>query len=131
MKKCMFTVADLRQFIFHYAKYRLSNCENVSFIDIEASALPKFPIRFDVVFIMQVLEHLQNPLNVIQHIHCNMQDKAHLIFNYIKSEGHGLDTIQSVRERAQVLEFIDNNFKLVSGRIDKQNSMDTTIVMKK
>jgi len=131
LKKCMFTIADLRQFPFHYAKYRLSNYENVSFIDIEAGILPELPSKYDVVFILQVLEHLQDPLRVIQHLHQNMQSKACLIFDYIKSEGHGLDTIQSVRERPHVLKFIEQNFELIRGKIDKHDSMGTTIVIKK
>ena len=131
LKKCMFTVADLRQFTFHYAKYRLSNCKNVSFIDIQPDVLPKFSTRFDLVFAMAVLEHLLNPLQVVQHIHRNMSNRAYLIFDYIKSEGGGLDTTESIKERARVLEFIEDNFKLITGKIDKHDSMGTTIVMKK
>lgn len=39
--------------------------------------------------------------------------------------------MQSVRQRGQVLEFIEENFELVEGKIDKYNSMGATIVRKK
>jgi hypothetical protein len=39
--------------------------------------------------------------------------------------------MQSVRGREQVLEFIEDNFELIEGKIDKYNSMGTTIVRKK
>ena len=45
--------------------------------------------------------------------------------------GGGLDSVQSVREREQVLVFIENNFGCIEGEIDKYNSMGTTIVRKK
>ncbi|MBA7489470.1 hypothetical protein ES702_00004 [subsurface metagenome] len=60
-----------------------------------------------------------------------MKNEAYLIFDYIKSGGGGLDTVQSVRERERVLEFIDENSELIEGKIDRYNSMGTTIVRKR
>jgi len=130
-KNAKFAIADIRQFTYHFAKWRLAHLENVSFIDIEPDTLPKFSEKFDVVFLMTVLEHLPNPLQVVKHIYLNMEDKGYLIFDYIKSAGGGLDTMQSVRVREQVLEFIEDNFELVEGKIDKYDSMGTTIVRKR
>lgn len=60
-----------------------------------------------------------------------MKKEAYLIFNYIKSTGSGLNTVQSIRERKHVLEFIERNFKLIKGKIDKYYSISNTIVKKK
>jgi SAM-dependent methyltransferase len=129
-KDAKFTIADIRQFTYHFAKWRLSPNDNVSFIDIYPDVLPDFPNKFDLVFLLTVLEHLPNPLDVIKHIYQNMVSGAYLIFDYIKSEGGGLDSGQSVKEREQVLEFIEGNFELIKGKIDKHNSMGTTVVRK-
>lgn len=129
--KCEFTIADIRTFTYHYAKWRLSPDKNVSFIDIDPDVLPDLPNEYNLVFLMTVLEHLPNPLDVIRHIYKNMVNRAYLIFDYIKSEGGGLDSVQSVREREQVLEFIEGNFELIKGKIDKHNSMGSTVVRKR
>ncbi len=39
--------------------------------------------------------------------------------------------MQSIRERLRVLGFIEENFELIEGKIDKYNSMGTTVVRKK
>jgi len=130
-KKCKFTIADIRQFTYHFAKWRLAPLGNVTFIDIAPDVLPEFSDRFGVVFLLTVLEHLPNPLQVVKHLYQNMENRGYLIFDYIKSEGKGLDSVQSLRERQQVLGFIEENFELIEGKIDKHNSMGTTVVRKK
>jgi 2-polyprenyl-3-methyl-5-hydroxy-6-metoxy-1,4-benzoquinol methylase len=89
-KKCKFVIADIKQFTFHFAKWRLAHCSNVSFIDIKPDILPKFPNKFEVVFLMTVLEHLPKPLQVIKHTYQNMESRAYLIFDYIKSSAGGI-----------------------------------------
>lgn len=130
-KDAKFTIADIRQFTYHFAKWRLSPYHNVSFIDIYPNVLPDFPNKFDVVFLLAVLEHLTNPLEVVKHIYQNMEKGAYLILNYIKSEGSGLDTTQSIKERQEVLGFIEENFELIEGKIDKYDTMSSTVVRKK
>lgn len=132
-KKCKFTIADIKTFTYHYAKWRLSHCSNVFFLDIDpdTDALPKLSYNYDLVFLITVLEHLPNPLQVVKHIYHHMETGAHLIFDYAKGVGKGLDTVQSIREREHVLEFIEGNFELINGKIDKYNSMGKTIVRKK
>jgi len=130
-KNTKFTIADIKQFTYHFAKYRLAHLENVTFIDIEPSVLPKFPSKFGAVFLMEVLEHLPNPLETIKHIYQNTEDDGYLIFDYIRSKGGGLDTVQSIRARQRVLGFIEEKFELIEGKIDKHNSMGSTIVRKK
>lgn len=129
--KKKFTIADIKQFTYHFAKWRLAHLANVTFIDIESDAVPKFSNKFDVAFLMAVLEHLTNPLEVVKHIYQNMEKGAYLILNYIKSEGSGLDTTQSIKKRQEVLGFIEENFKLIEGKIDKYNSMGATVVRKR
>ncbi|MFC1907129.1 class I SAM-dependent methyltransferase [Chloroflexota bacterium] len=116
-KNAKFTIADIGQFTYHFAKWRLSSYNNVAFIDIYPNTLPDFPNKFDAVFLMGVLEHLPNPLEVVSHLYQNMKDGRYLIFDYIKSEGCGLDTMESVKEREQVLDFIEKNFELIEGKV--------------
>ncbi|MFA4826216.1 MAG: class I SAM-dependent methyltransferase [Methanoregula sp.] len=126
-----FTIADIRSFSFHYAKYQLSKFEKVTFIDIPPHKPVQFPKKFDLVFLMTVIEHLPDPLEVLQGITNNLNDDAILIFDFVKSEGKGLDTIEALRQRKEVLDFINSNYSLISGKFYFEKSMGTTIVKKR
>lgn len=130
-KHTKFTIADIKQFTYHFAKYRLAHLTNVTFINIKPATVPKFPGKFGAVFLMELLEHLPNPLEAVKHIYQNIEDNGYLVFDYIRGEGEGLDTIKSVREREQVLGFVEEKFELIKGRIDKETSMGVTVVRKK
>jgi 2-polyprenyl-3-methyl-5-hydroxy-6-metoxy-1,4-benzoquinol methylase len=131
LEKSHFTIADIQGYTFSYAKWRLSHVKNVKIVNIEPDKLPIFPYKYDVVFMMAVFEHLPNPLDVVKYIYENLEENGILIFDYIKAEGQGLDTLESVRERKFVLEFIETNFEVLFGKINYENSCSTTIVEKK
>ena len=126
-----FIISDIKQYTYHYAKWRLQGCSNIKYLDIEPRVLPKLKIKYDLLFIQTVLEHLPNPLKVIEHLYKKLHKNGYIIFDYIKSSGHGLDTKEASKERPIVLDFIKSNFVLIKGKIDKNNSMGTTIVRKK
>ncbi len=126
-----FTIADIRGILFHYAKWRLSGLPNVRFVDLEPYDMKEFDNKFDLVFMTTVLEHLPNPLRVIEHIHGQMSTGGILIFDYIKAEGKGLDHPNSVQEREAVLNFIKGMYETLVGTIDLDSSLPATTVRKR
>ena len=42
-----------------------------------------------------------------------------------------MDTLQGTRERDRVLDFVEDNFEIVYGRIAKEQNMGLTIVKRK
>ena len=42
---------------------------------------------------------------------------GHLIFDYIRSDGTGLDTAASVRDRLPALRFVQEHFDIVQGEV--------------
>ena len=128
--KCRYTIADIRNHTYHYAKFRLKQHE-VNFVDIYPKQLPKLDNSYDVVFLMTVLEHLPDPLDVIHFLNEKIKEKGYLIFDYIQSEGTGLDTVESVRQRSAVLQYISSHFNVIYGKINFDKSMGTTVVQKK
>lgn len=129
-----FTAADIDCFTFHNAKYRLTQY-GVKFVDIVPYKPAELPYSdYDVVFLMTVLEHLPDPVEVVKSITEHMRVGGILVFDYILSEGHGLDTVESVQQRAEVLQFIVKNFDIVEGVINLNGpaeSMSRTVVRKK
>ncbi len=90
------TIADIPQFTFHYAKWKLKHFD-VKSIDIDPFALPELKDNYDTIFLQAVLEHLPNPLDVVKNLTAHLKKGGYLIFDYSLGDGHGLDTMESVK----------------------------------
>jgi hypothetical protein len=54
-----------------------------------------------------------------------------LVFDFIKTEGEGLDTMQAVRERDGVINFIQQNYRFENrAAIDPSKTIDLTFAVK-
>ena len=126
-------VSDIQTLSFHYAMYKFRNFPNVFPILLkpENNFLLEFNKKVDVIFCIEVFEHLNKPLATIKIFHKILEKDGLLIFDYIKSEGTGLNTSQGVRERKSVLEFINKHFHLVKGDINEKNNIYLSVVRKK
>lgn len=129
-KSFQFTIADINNFTYHYAKFRTRQ-HGIKFIDLVPYEVPALDGNYNAIFLMTVLEHLPDPLEIIQLLTSTLNSDGYLFFDYILSEGKGLDTVESVKQRKSVLEFINSNYKVVSGEIKFDQSMGTTIVQKR
>lgn len=128
-----FTIADIKTLAFHYGAYKFRACANVVPVLLEADTDFSLPAseKFDAIFSITVFEHLPHPLETMQRLHELLEPGGLLIFDYIKSDGGGLDTMQSMRDRAQVLQFVSQHFSILHGRIDAADSVPLTVACKK
>lgn len=126
-------ITDIATLAFHYAAYKFKNCANVHPIILKPEDEFRFSNtkKFDAIFSITVFEHLNKPLETIKMFHDHLNKNGLLLFDYIKSEGGGLDTRHAVRERRAVLDFIHQNFEVIVGRLDGEHSMGLTVVRKK
>ena len=89
------------------------------------------PNDFDVITIKTVLEHLTDPLECIKYLTSILKKGGFLIFDYVISEGTGLDTIESLNQRNEVIEFINNNFLVLKGSLNYDKTINLAVVKKK
>jgi len=126
-------VADIQTIAFHYGAYKFRQHSNV--IPVLLAPEDNFQIRLkrkvDAIFCITVFEHLNSPLETAQTFHRTLPPGGLLFFDYIKSDGEGMDTLQGTRERDRVLDFVEDNFEIVYGRIAKEQNMGLTIVKRK
>ena len=52
------------------------------------------------------------------------------MFDYIFSDGEAQDTIEAVRQREEVLEFIKTNFSIKKGNLYISKTIDFAVVQK-
>ncbi|MDO8524129.1 MAG: methyltransferase domain-containing protein [bacterium] len=131
-KNLKFTIADIPQITFLYARWKLIAHSTVDSIVISSAKKDNLPdnVKYNSIICLTVFEHLNNPLEVANNFLNHLEGGGILVFDYIKGEATGLDSQQSMQERGNVLKFIENNFKILKGKVDFENSMGLTIVQK-
>jgi len=123
-------IADIETIPFHFAAHKLEPFANVRAIPLRPETRFRFPLaeKFDAIFCMTVLEHLQEPLAVIEHLRELLAPGGLLFFDYVKSDATGLDTVAGRDQRAATLAFVRENFRLLRGTLDAERSMGLTVV---
>jgi len=131
-KRINIYISDIQTLAFNYAAYKFRNCSNVNPLLLVADNdfLLDLGTKVDVITCTSVFEHLNNPLDTIKTFYDTLNPEGLLFFDFIKSSGEGLDTMQAVRQRESVLDFISENFKPIYGRITKEKTMGLTIIKK-
>lgn len=109
---------DLPTIALHYAafKFRESPSTEVIALDADEGLYPPSQLRVDAIVCMQVFEHLLEPLAIAERFVEMLNPGGALIFDYLASDGAGLDSAAGARQRDGVLNFIDDRFEMIAGR---------------
>jgi len=128
-------LADIPNFPFHYAKHLYRNDQEVSFATIQAGNYDD-PLRseekFDAIILTTVLEHLENPKDIVEYLLDRLRPGGILLFDYIRSEGTGLDHPGSLEQREECLALIVEQTSVETGEIgDFSETVGECIVRKR
>jgi len=117
-----FTMVEVASEHFEFGKWRLQKkAPKTEFNFIEATAdkpIPEFTRNFDFVCIMDVLEHLPNPHEVIKNIYNHLNDGAVIVETWVHQGDDGpgeADLPEAEAEREITTKFISDNFNLIGG----------------
>ena len=127
-------LADIPNFAFHYAKFTYAQYQDVSFRTIYAENFGD-PLgsreMFDVVILKEVLEHLDNPVFVAEYLLKRLKTGGILVFDYVKSEGTGLDHPRAMEDREEALKLIGDSCQILEGSLKElSRSVGLTIARK-
>lgn len=130
-KNFKFTIADIKWISFLYAIFTFKKYQEVDYVTLTPfkNTVDKSNY-FDAIVCTEVFEHLPNGFEVMKSFNDNLKSGGILIFDYIKGDADGLNTQKGVENRELVLRFIKNNFKILSGKIDINESVGLTVVRK-
>ena len=122
-------ISDIETIPFHFAAHKLAPFRNIHAVPLRPENSFRFPLaqKFDAIFCMTVLEHLQEPLATIEHLRSLLAPGGLLFFDYVKSDATGLDTRAGLEQRAAVLAFIREHFRVLRGTLDETCSIGLTI----
>ena len=119
-KQCSWILADIPNFPFHYAKYLYIEDPEVDFVTINSNfkSTLQGQAQFDTIILTTVLEHVDNPVQLIDYLLDKLNVGGFLIFDYIKSIGTGLDHPKALALRSEALQIILRRTKIIEGSID-------------
>ncbi|HQO34636.1 MAG TPA: carbamoyltransferase C-terminal domain-containing protein [bacterium] len=80
------TLADIPSETFSFAKWRFRNMPNVEFFEIDPARLG-LTGTYHVIFCDNVLEHLLNPLEVVQHLTEHLKSRGYALIDFATALG--------------------------------------------
>ncbi len=126
-------LADLRTFHLQYAAYKFQDYPGVKILPL----LPEHGLqivdepRVDIIFCLTVYEHMNSPLETTRKFYNSLNLGGVFVFDYLLTDGTGLDTRSAVNQRDNTLSFIRDNFTILEGSINKAAYGETIICKKK
>lgn len=125
------TVSDIPTLLFHFVRWRFRDAPYVLPLTIDPADDEPLGQDYDVVFCSTVFEHLPRPLAIARHIFSRLKPRGFLIFDYVQSEAHGLDSEGGLRERGDTLRFIAENFVVRRGDLRVDGDVGTVVCQRK
>jgi SAM-dependent methyltransferase len=131
-RKYELVVADILQINFIFSIFKFGKFKNVKPLLLTPLHNKISPDdKYDAIICTEVLEHTPNPLEIIKSFHGSLNKKGILVFDYIKSDGDGLDSKNSVKQRTICLEYIEDNFRILKGKINKSSNVGMVVATPK
>jgi 2-polyprenyl-3-methyl-5-hydroxy-6-metoxy-1,4-benzoquinol methylase len=123
--------ADIPHLLFHFVRWRFRDTPYVTIMPIVPGDDAPLPGRFDVIFCLEVLEHVPRPLAVLRHFLDVLTPGGVLVFDFVRSEGTYLDSATALAERDAALRFVLDHFDQVQGSIPVDGSHVPPVVVRK
>lgn len=130
---CQWILADIPNFAFHYAKYTYRHDPDVRFVTIQPTDF-KEPLKeltgIDVIILRTVLEHLDDPLYISDYLLDRLNPGGLFVFDYMITDGKGLDTPKAQTVRADCLHRILERVNIIHGHVDISQNVGLCIGQK-
>lgn len=129
--KVKITCADIPHLMFHFMRWKFRDSKYVKPAIVDPHNDMPLEDTYNTIFCMAVLEHLPRPLLILNHFYSRLSPGGYFIFDYIKSEGKGFDTVGALTERISALQYILDNFEVIKGRVPLDGSHVDAVVCRK
>lgn len=114
------TILDIENFPFHYACQLYGDDASCKCIPVAVENMD-VPLAgqsqpYDVIYCQEVLEHSHAPLHTAKYLLDHLNTGGMLVFDYMQSDGHGLDTPAGVEGRQETIAFLRQHLDIVHPR---------------
>lgn len=135
-RQTSWVLADIPNYPFHFTRYICAQENDVKLVTITGEKFDD-PLReaegqFDFIIIQEVFEHLDRPLFVAKYLLERLRPGGLFLFDYVNSEGKGLDTSGGMQDRDQTLQYLDSKLRIIEGTFSvSSKSISTCLGIKK
>jgi len=117
-----FSLVDVAGEHFEFAKWRLhKKAPNIKFYFYEINSncmVPLFDVKFDIICIMDVFEHLPNPMDVMVNLYKHSNHNCLLVETWREGKSGGPDLPEAESQRTSTMQFINKYYnKIKDGSI--------------
>jgi SAM-dependent methyltransferase len=118
-------LAEIPGYSFHYARHVFGRDAEADFVVIDDFADPLAGVTgaFDLIIVQTVFEHLDHPRHIAQYLLDRLKPGGLFLFDYVRTDGTGLDTPTALAERRSTLEHLGERLEFANGdfRIDDRS----------
>ena len=119
-------LADIPNFAFHFARHAYATDHTIEKMIVIDENQFDDPLEstdglFDMIIITAVFEHLHKPRHIAEYLFNRLNIGGYLIFDYVKSETHGHDSIAGLEQRIPTLQFLSKNLDIIFGSLSNIN----------
>jgi 2-polyprenyl-3-methyl-5-hydroxy-6-metoxy-1,4-benzoquinol methylase len=109
-----YTLVDLPSPMLEFARWRFRDHANVD--SAEPGLGADLPLRrdYDVIACLEVLEHVVNPLEVVQHLVAHLRPGGALLVNFVEEPGGDENLVESAAQRKETIAYLDNELLAVT-----------------
>jgi SAM-dependent methyltransferase len=107
-----FTLVDLSVPTLAFARWRFREASNVEFLEPGFGRELPLQRSYDVITVLEVLEHVINPLDVVRHLVAHLEPGGTLFLNFSDDAGRE-NLVESAAERDAVLAYLQESLEAV------------------
>ncbi|MAF80495.1 hypothetical protein CL628_00615 [bacterium] len=130
-KKWRIDCFDIPSYMLHFARWKFRDRPYIAVHELDPDNDEQLTASYDLINCLTVFEHLPRPLATAHHLYAHLKPGGYLVFNYITSQGDGLDTASALKDRPDVLQFIADHFEVIEGSLPLDGSSVGTVIAKK
>lgn len=114
-RKLQVVCADIPTLLLSYAGWRFRDDRWIGIQPLDPDE-PRLEGTFDVCFLIEVLEHVPDPVVTLSEVTDHLAPGGTLVFDYIESEGTGMDFPASPDARRRALDFLEERYDVALQR---------------
>lgn len=101
----LYTVVEPPTAMLEYARWRLKGT-TTTFLTVEPGTLP-LNRYYEIITCLDVLEHVPNPLEVVQHLAARLFEGGHLFVNFVRDDSGRENLRESQAQRDTVIHWLN------------------------
>ena len=109
-----YTLVDLASPMLDFARWRFRRFSNVEAKEPGFGADLPLTRDYDAITCLEVLEHVVNPLEVVQHLVAHLKPGGSLYVNFVDEPGGDENLLESAAQRAATVEYLNHALRAVT-----------------